>query len=482
MTTTTHHRSLTFRELRYDPDDLATLERFYEEVYVPEFPSRDERESLDNMKSYLRLKGNGWYGKNNYHVVLGFADGTAVAGSFADYLDEPNSGVIEFLVVSPTMRGSGFGRRLLDATESRLAADARALGKDALDVVVAEMNDPYKQSKDSLDPFVRASIWAKWGYGLLDFPYIQPALSADKDRVDGLLLIAKPGRSAFEQALPTVKLKAILRGYMRWAMRIDAPAEAPDYQLMTHHLGADAVTIAGLGTYIGHDPSRPFVVHEVTSVADPRLQTALSLYARAFPGGRTDLEPEYFQAALSAPRSDKEERYHFWVVQRDEDAPIEGMGSFFTFRHAGFGGYIALEGSLRRTRRFALLAARVEECMIRDALGAVGWYIECDPRQESLFARHGFYTVDISYAQPPLPGDAPYAPAEAPPLCLMYKPFGRSFAPPSVSVRTFCDTLTRIFGAVYGIENVAQSPFYAHLCKHAERWADGRVRFLRPGG
>ena len=59
----------------------------------------------------------------------------------------------------------------------------------------------------------------------------------------------------------------------------------------------------------------------------------------------------------------------------------------------------------------------------------------------------------------------------------MYKAFGRSFAPPALSVRTFRETMARIFHAVYGIENVLQSPFYVQLCEQTARWPGGRVRF-----
>jgi GNAT superfamily N-acetyltransferase len=474
--------SLTFRELQYREDDLALLERFYEEIYVPEFPSRDERESLDNMKAYLRLKAEGWYGGNNYHVILGLAGGKAVAGAFADYLDEPNSGVIEFLVVAPASRGGGVGGRLLAETEQRLANDARRLGRSGLDAVAAEMNDPFRPGRDSMDGFIRAAIWDRWGFGRLDFPYIQPALSADQAPVDGLLLIAKPGRSDLKNALPSSTVKAMLRGYMRWAMRIDTPAATAEYQAMARHLTADTVPICGLAAYTGSDAARPLVVHEVTEPADADFAAALCVYRRGFEGGPTDLDPACFRAALLQPADAEPMRYHFWAIRRRADSPVEGMASFFTFALAGFGGYIALEGALRNTRRFPLLLARIEHRMIRDQLGAVGWYIECDPRQEALFARHGFHTVDVRYAQPPLPGVPAYSPAEAPPLCLMYKEFGRSFAAPNIPVPGFCDSMARIFHAVYGIGNVAQSPFYAQLCAAAKAWPDRRVRFRSPAG
>jgi GNAT superfamily N-acetyltransferase len=470
---------LTFRELQHKPDDLEILEQFYNDIYVGEFPSRDERESLQNMRNYLRLKATGWYGRNNYHILMGLSDGNPVAGAFVDYLDEPNSGVIEFLVVSHELRGTGCGRRLLDETEKLAGTDATTLGKGGLDCIVAEMNDPFKQTKDSMDPFIRAAIWDGWGYRRLDFPYVQPALSKDKVRVDDLLLIAKPCRGEFATGIPAEKVKAILRGYMRWAMRIERPEATADYRYMSRHLdGVEAVPLRGLRVYTGRDPQRPLAIHEITGPADPELAAGLAVYARAFPGARTDISPDNFRAALlDRETSMRETRYHFWTIRAAHEAAVEGMASFFTFPDAGFGGYITLDGTLRGTGRLVLLLARVEERMIRDAIGANGWYIECAPENERLFAKHGFHTVDVSYEQPPLPGGAMYAPTQAPPLRLMYKPFGRNFDTPALLAQTFRDSMARVFHTVYGVESVLQSPFYTRLCEQTETWPDSQVRF-----
>ena len=72
---------MQFRELSAAPDDLILLRRFYQDVYVFEFPDADERESLENMERYLELKRQGWYGENSYHVVLVLdTDGTVIGG------------------------------------------------------------------------------------------------------------------------------------------------------------------------------------------------------------------------------------------------------------------------------------------------------------------------------------------------------------------------------------------------------------------
>jgi hypothetical protein len=269
---------------------------------------------------------------------------------------------------------------------------------------------------------------------------------------------------------------------MRWAMRIERPESAPDYLYMCRHLDAVAmVPMCGLRAYTGRDAQRPLAIHEITGPADPELAAGLAIYARAFPGARTDISPDNFRAALlDREASVRETRYHFWTIRSAHEAAVEGMGSFFTLPGAGFGGYITLDGSLRGTGRLALLVARVEERMIRDAIGANGWYIECAPEHEQLFARHGFYTVDVDYSQPPLPGGAAYSPAEAPALRLMYKSFGRNFDPPALLAQTFRDAMARVFHTVYGMESVLQSPFYVRLCEQSETWPDAQVRF-RPG-
>ena len=102
----------TLHELRFTrKSDIELLEHFYHECFVPEFPNPNERETLEDIKEYLHRKETGWYGKNNYHVVVMLDGDMPIGGSISDYLVEPNAGVIEYLVVSPDHRGTGLGGR-----------------------------------------------------------------------------------------------------------------------------------------------------------------------------------------------------------------------------------------------------------------------------------------------------------------------------------------------------------------------------------
>lgn len=247
-------KQVDFKELAYEPTDLAALRAFYAALYVASFPDADERESLDNMGDYLRRKASGWYGSNNYHIVLGLSDGAVVAASICDYLAEPNVGVIEFLLVSPAARGGGMGRRLLDHTEALLDQDARRGRGRPLDCVLAEMNDPLAESAsaDNFDPVARALIWHGWGFRRLAFPYVQPALSVRQSAVTNLLLICRPLREGWSAGVPSQVVVGAVHEYMRWAMRIELPDHNVEFREMVQVLTqTDSIDLQSLDGYAG---------------------------------------------------------------------------------------------------------------------------------------------------------------------------------------------------------------------------------------
>lgn len=454
---------LELRELSAAPEDLDRLRLFYERLYVGEFPDADERESLKNIERYLRLKAEGWYGRNNYHVLLVLDGEEPVAGSISDYLAEVNTGVIEFLVVAPARRRDGLGRRLLEWTEGKLAGDAQAQGR-ALDAVIGEMNDPFKSPPgDSLDPFLRLRVWDAWGYAKLDFPYVQPALSAQQEPVPHLLLSMKalPARSA---AVTGHLVRRIVHEYIRWAMRIEDPGQSAEYQAMARYLAQhDRVALVPLGVYTGHDPRRPLAVHPITSVTAPALEAALAVYASAFPPGPTTVPPEGFRRRLATDRHpDQPHAYHLWALATSPQAPVAGMTSFFTIPGAGFGGYVAFGPGLRGTARLPLLLARIEAQMVGDGFGARGWYIECAHESAAvpLFRRAGFRRVVIDYRQPSL-GRASGPNGVS--LALLYKDFGAVHGEPVVTVRAFLEALTCMYRVVYEVARPREHALYRSL-------------------
>jgi hypothetical protein len=440
----------TYRDLTDSPADVDLLTRFYDTLYVGEFPDPDERESLANMVDYLGRKRRGWYGPNNYHILLAMDGDRPVGGSITDYLAEPDVGVIEFILVSSDARKSGTGRRLLARTEQLLDEDARrSLGRP-LDAVAAEMNDPLAPSDvpDNLDPTTRALIWDHWGYAGLDFPYRQPALSPEQEPVTNLIMIAKPLRADWHDGLPASTVRLVVHEYLRWAMRIDRPEDCADYRTMADHLdGRPTVATIPLARYVGRDPERPLHVREIDGPDDPDFTATMVLYRDVFGTGGLAVPEASFLRALTCGGG-----YHLWSVRvAAGTGPVLGLVSFFSLRTVGFCGYVAFAGELWGAGRLRGLVARIEDRMLRDRSSARGWYVEVGPTTDAgPFLAVGFREIPVDYRQPC--ADGPGLPVR-----LMYKPFGRAYQPVVLSAAEVSDDVEQIMATVYGVDGTVRA-------------------------
>lgn len=422
--------------------DLAHLSRFYEGLYVAGFPDPNERESLANMARYLKLRRDGWYGANNYHIILALDGERTVAASVSDYLATPNCGVIEFLLVDESVRGTGVGKTVHTATVAALDADARRAGHAGVDGVVIELNDPFQVAPqdDNYDPFARAMIWNGWGYGRLCFPYVQPALSEEQQPVTCLILAIKPVAAPWRDEVPADTVCQVLEGYLRWAMRIEQPALDPTFAAMKQSLsGTATVRVEPLSHYVGRDPDKALSIKPISNAADPDFNVATAIYARAFPPGPTVIDVRMFAHAMqwSAGRSDV--HYHFWALAVAPGEPVAGMASFFVMPRFAFGGYLAIEPPLRGTGRTRIIVKRIEEQIIRDESAAQIHYIECAPNsfEEKVFLHLGFRRVPVRYVQPPTADDEHFGVGVGPQITLLSKRIGCDYGRHAFSASEF---------------------------------------------
>ena len=446
--------ALTIEEIDDSERGLRVLAAFYRDLYEAAFPDPNERESLASLTDFLRRKRAGWYGRNAFHILVARRDERPVGGVVFDYLHDAGAGAIEFLVTAPAARRQGLGARLLRSVESTLAEDARRAGAQPPRYLKAEMDDPFDPDlpPDSMDPFTRAAIWGGWGFRKVLFPYVQPPLAPDKQRVTHLMLTVKPMDDDTGDRIPAEAVRRFVHEYFRWAMRIEDPSAAPEYGEMMAGLAAQAeIATVPLSVYVGRDPARAVHVHEPRAADDPDLDAIIGVYRAAFPPGPTSVDPEGFRRSLAERwHEGRDYRFHLWAIRGGADQKVEGMATFFTFAAGGFGGYVALTGTLRGTGRMRPLLARIEERMLRDELGARGWYVECDvgSEQAARFARLGFREVDVDYRQPSLGGRGE---AAEPRLALLYKTFGDGSRPTRLGVEDLRRALVEIFRRVYGL-------------------------------
>jgi GNAT superfamily N-acetyltransferase len=445
-------------ELDATPAGLALLKRFHDEGYVAQFPDADEREPLAQLRRYLRLKSAGWYGANNYHVLVAMQGGAPVGGMVLDYLALPQAGVIEFLFVLPAARGQGLGRRLLRAGLRCLRADARAQGQ-RLRAVAAEMNDPFRRPSrpDNMDPFARAATWGRWGFCQLLCPYAQPALSAAQQAVDYLMLIVRPlgGRA---DSVAAAWVRSLVAEYLRWAMRVRQPLRQPEYRrLDTYLAGRPRVPLLPLLAAIGHGSVLPLQLHEVRAPGH-RLDQAARLAQSAIPVPGHGAAPGVYRQALAASGRGGM-HYHLWALSAPGSRAVQGMASFFSLPSLGFGGYLVLAGPLRGRGLLAPLLARMEARMRADdvAPGVTqpGSMIECAADTAPLFMRQGYARVPLVWRPPALtPG------AEAPELQLLYKPLGAAYPPIWLEADFVRRALREILLHVYGVAQPARHASY----------------------
>jgi len=433
------------------------------------------------MEDYLRLKKpSGWYGLNNYHIVVAELDGRVAGLCVSDYAANANTGIIEFLVVVPEERGRSIGKQLLGFTENLFVADAFRACKKRPNGIVAEMNDPFRIDlrQDNFDPFDRAAIWHGWGFKYLRFRYVQPSLSQDQAPAEQLILLCKPLVPCFEDwrsdvsrfdEWPGAVVREVLRAYLEYAMRIADPDTNPQFVAMKAQLeDARSIRLQSLAAYIGREP--PIDWHEVRDRLDPLFVRAMKLYRSAFNEPGITISDEDFAFFLEERRrSDLRYSYHLWVAPEPVGDDAIGLASFFTFRHCGFGGYTCrkqVSGTQAREMPRSVAIACVEERMRRDNPAIEGWFIECDPKAlknpVKLFYRHGFRQIDLEYRQPRLPGTA-YDFESAPVLQLLYKPFGEGFDEPKLSTSGFLAAMEDVFQIVYGVKYPTRSRYHQHL-------------------
>jgi GNAT superfamily N-acetyltransferase len=455
--------TITVRDLTDAAGDRDRFVRFYGELYTASFPDADERESLENMLRFLELKREGWYGPNGYHIALMLDGESVVAASVSDYFDDPNCGVIEFILVDAQARGRGLGRRMHEATLALLQADARSSGRAGLDFMFIELNDPFRvpPADDNFDPFERAMLWDRWGYGRLCFPYVQPALSERQRPVDCLLLAAKPLVPQLAAGFPSDLVRRSVEAYLIWAMRIPHPRNDVSFRAMAAYLdGVEQVPMEALAAYVGRDTSLPLAVRPLLSGEDADYAAMADVYRRAFPAGPTAVDPQAFAAGLRRMQARTDTRYHLWALAETDSAPVHGMAAFFSTRRFGFGGYLILEPPLRGRGLARVLVKRMEEQMIRDAPKAREWYVECDigSTQERVFASLGFEPVPVRYFQPPLV-DSPEGRAAklGPELTLMRKGFGASFTKWQFEPTEFAAVLHILLGDIYRLPEPEKS-------------------------
>jgi len=189
--------------------DSPVLQRFFA-GYDRAFVLPDEREEIDGFQRCLALNAAWRQSLNRTHceLVVVFSDANGVALGGANFLATKLSAhpacpsvaiALNYVFVEPAARGRGLLRRIIAAVRM-LALDAVEAGPGAVPpAIFIEQNDPLRMTQEQYaidsehsgtDQVDRLAIWANVGARIVDFPYVQPALSASQFPDNGLIYAA----------------------------------------------------------------------------------------------------------------------------------------------------------------------------------------------------------------------------------------------------------------------------------------------------
>lgn len=187
--------------------DSPLLDHFFT-GYNRAFVLPDEREEIEGFRACLALNPASRRRFARLHCemvmviddaetgkLLGGANFLATRMNDAALDHPPVAVALNYLFVETAARGRGLAR-VLKGLVGSLANAAVGMPQGTMPpALFIEQNDPLALSDadyaaDSahagIDQVDRLAVWAKMGARLVDFPYVQPALSADQDSDDGL--------------------------------------------------------------------------------------------------------------------------------------------------------------------------------------------------------------------------------------------------------------------------------------------------------
>lgn len=189
-----------------DRADDGVLDAFYA-AYDKAFVLANEKEALEGFRECLALNAGqaherlrARHGPFRELVLVARDDARAVVGGanfiVIQHARDAALGVgytvnLNYLFVAPAQRGRSRSHTLLAACRrlaEGIAASWRAEGPPN-SLFFLELNDPFRLTPEQyrldtehagIDQVSRLSYWARMGATLLDWPYVQPALSAEQ--------------------------------------------------------------------------------------------------------------------------------------------------------------------------------------------------------------------------------------------------------------------------------------------------------------
>ncbi len=211
---------LAFHDLDVD-FDAELLARFHRDVLVPSF-SEDELDDVEAMTRGLRGDGPA---RTLASVALEADE--LVGGVVGEVYEAEDVMLLAYLAARPGVRGRGIGSALIAHVAPRWYPQVR--------LVVGEVHDPrrWPNAADE-DPVSRLRFYDRIGARVLGVPFVQPALDADRERIEGFLLLAfhvDPAAEVHADGASSIRSDVVSRFVRRYYAAAEGAGEPYDPQL-----------------------------------------------------------------------------------------------------------------------------------------------------------------------------------------------------------------------------------------------------------
>lgn len=187
--------SLTFRTIQ-DPHDPQLP--IFSQLMHATLADPNIVLGLDRMQEFIQKRDQ--EEGRRFFVGIVERDGRVIGGAVFNYSIRSNCGFSEYIVVARNYRGQGVGKLIFNERRRLLDEEARLWGHARCHGLFIEVENPDRtppqfleaEQETALDAWDRWRLFHRWGFQVVDVPYVQPPLAPGKHPVDYMDLLFVP--------------------------------------------------------------------------------------------------------------------------------------------------------------------------------------------------------------------------------------------------------------------------------------------------
>lgn len=210
------------------------LDEAYNNILLKAFPNSDELDSLESIKyNLLKIKEENI--QYSLYILAALLDNKVVGCLIGYYFTDSNSSLILYIATHSSFRRKGVSKALIDYFYVLQQENAIKRGKDSIDYVFIECENPLMLEEDKEGMIKRIEYWKHMGFSQLDFNYIQAPLEVKKSPIYFLNLFCCKINKNLGNTISREFIFTFLHDYQKYYLSIENPYENEYFINMQKH-------------------------------------------------------------------------------------------------------------------------------------------------------------------------------------------------------------------------------------------------------